>query len=130
MTLKRRHIIACVFFNDGHKERLYKMYSRFSPGLSRCFGRSSYPVDEIETSHCTDCGRVVDEADVSLRGSVQLSDFNVPEAVQKLGPNVRSDPVANGDPHSVVLLAVALRKVTLTRGQKRAQYLNIRTPAV
>lgn len=72
---------------------------------------STHLVDKIDSSHCTDLRRVIDEADVSLRGSVQLSDFNVPEAIQKLGPNVCADSVADGDPHSVVLLIVFLQRV-------------------
>lgn len=75
---------------------------------------STHPVDDVDSPHCTDFGRVVDEADVSLCGSVQLSDFNVPEAIQKLWPNVCSDPVADREPHSVVLLIVFLQRVTST----------------
>lgn len=67
-------------------------------------------MDKIDSPHCTDLGRVIDEADVSLRGGVQLSDMNVPEAVQKLRPNVCSDPVADGNPHFVVLLVVFLQR--------------------
>ena len=72
---------------------------------------ASYPVDKVDSPHCSDLGCVVDEADVSLGGSVQLSDLNVPEAVQKLRPNVCSDSVADGDLHSVILLVAFLQRV-------------------
>lgn len=72
---------------------------------------STYLVDKIGSAHCTDLGRVVYEADVSLSGGVQLSDRNVPEAIQKLRPNVCPDPVANGNLHFVVLFIVFLQTV-------------------
>lgn len=45
---------------------------------------STHPVHKIDSPHCADLGRVIDEADVSLCGSVQLSDLNVPEAIYEL----------------------------------------------
>ena len=68
-------------------------------------------MDKIDSTDCTDLGRVVDEADVSLRGGVQLSDFDVTKAIQELRPNFGADPVADGQPHFVVLLVVLLRTV-------------------
>ena len=68
-------------------------------------------MDEIDPPHGSDLGRVVDEADVSLGSSVQLSDFNLPEAIQKLRPNISAGSVTDGDLHSVVPLIVFLQKV-------------------
>lgn len=82
---------------------------------------STHPVHKIDSPHCADLGRVIDEADVSLCGSVQLSDLNVPEAIYELWPNVRSDPVADGDSHFVVLLSVFLQRATSTQIKKTDQ---------
>lgn len=72
---------------------------------------TSYPVYKIDPSHRPDLGGVVDEADVPLCGGVQLSDFNVPEAIQKLDPDVAADAVADGDSHFVVPVVVFLQRV-------------------
>lgn len=80
---------------------------------------STHPVDGIDPAHCTDFGRVIDEADVSLRGGVKLPDFNVTKAIQKLFPNVCSDPVADRYSHSVVLLIFFLQRVTAADGQNK-----------
>ena len=66
-------------------------------------------MDKIESPHRSDLGRVVYEADVSLGGSVQLSDLNVPEAIQELRPDVFPDSVSDGDLHFVVLVVVPLQ---------------------
>lgn len=84
-----------------------------------------YLVDKVDPSHRADPGRVVDETDVPLGGGVQLSDFNVPEPIQKLGPNVGPDSVADGDPHFVPLLIFSLqedpvRNVTAATERRRA----------
>lgn len=84
----------------------------------------SYPVHKVDSSDCADLGRVVDEADVSLCGSVQLSNFNVSKAMKKLGPNVRSDTVADCNSHFVVLLIIFLPRAGWTR-----RYSTIRTAA-
>lgn len=67
-------------------------------------------MDEVDPPHSADFGGVIDEADVPLGGSVQLSDLDVPEAIQELRPNVRPDPVADSDPNFVILFVVSLRK--------------------
>lgn len=67
-------------------------------------------MDKVDPSHRPDLGRVVDETDVSLGGGVQLSDFNVPKPIQKLGPNVGPDSVADGDSHFVTLLVFSLQE--------------------
>lgn len=84
--------------------------------------RSTHPVDDVDSPHRAHFGRVIDEADVSLRGSIQLSDFNVAEAVQKLRPDVCSDPIADRDPHFVVLLVVFLQKTTQKSKQRPAKF--------
>lgn len=84
--------------------------------------RSTHPVDDVDSPHRAHFGRVIDEADVSLRGSVQLSDLNVAKAVQKVRPDVRSDPVADSDPHFVVLLVVFLQKTTQESKQRPAKF--------
>ena len=42
---------------------------------------STHSVHKIDSPHGTDLGGVINEADVSLCGSVQLSDLNIPEAI-------------------------------------------------
>lgn len=74
-----------------------------------------HPVDNVDSADGADSGRVVDEADVSLCGGVKLSDLDVPEAVEEVRPNVCPDAVADGDPHSVVLLVVPLQSDIPTR---------------
>lgn len=68
----------------------------------------------VDPADRADFGRVVDEADVSLRGGVKLSHLDVPKALEKLGPNVRPDAVADGDPHAVLLVVVLLRSDTVS----------------
>lgn len=72
---------------------------------------SVYLVEKIDSSNCADFGSVVDETYVSLCSRVQLLYFNVTEASQKLGPNIRPDSVANSDPHFVVLVIVFLQRM-------------------
>lgn len=69
----------------------------------------THPVDEVDPPHGADFRGVIDEADVPLGGSVQLSDLDVPEAIQELRPNVRPDPVADSDPNFVILFIVFLQ---------------------
>lgn len=59
---------------------------------------------KVDPSHGPDPGRVIDEADVSLGGGIQLSDLNFTESIQELCPNITSDSVPDGDSNSVVLL--------------------------
>lgn len=72
----------------------------------------SYPVQKVDASHCSDLGRVIEKADVSLGGGVQLSDLNVAESIQELAPHVASDSVPDGDSNFVVLLIFFLQKKT------------------
>lgn len=71
---------------------------------------STHPVDEVDPPHGADFGGVIDEADVPLGGSVQLSDLDVPEAIQELRPSVHPGPVADSDPNFVILFVVSLQK--------------------
>lgn len=80
---------------------------------------STHPVDGIDPPHCTDFGRVIDETDVSLSGGIKLLDFNVAKAVQKLFPNICSDPVADRYSHTVVLLVFFLQRVTAAHSQNK-----------
>lgn len=75
----------------------------------------SYPVQKVDASHRSDLGRVIDEADVSLGGGVQLSDLNVAESIQELAPHVASDSVPDGDSNFVVLLIFFLQKKNQTK---------------
>lgn len=70
----------------------------------------THPVHGVDPPHCADFGRVVDEADVSLGGGVQLSHLNVPEAIEELRPDVGPHPVADGDADFVILLVVFLQR--------------------
>lgn len=73
---------------------------------------STHPVDEVDPPHGANFRGVIDEADVPLGGSVQLSDFDVAEAIQELHPNVHPDPVANSDLNFVILFVVSLQNKT------------------
>lgn len=77
-------------------------------------------MDEVDPPHSADFRGVIDEADVPLGGSVQLSDLDVPEAIQELRPNVHPDTVADSDPNFVILIVVSLQKKkdVHTQGQK------------
>lgn len=66
----------------------------------------------VHPPHCADFGRVVDEADVSLGGGIQLSHLNVPEAIEELRPHVGPHPVADGDANFVILIVVFLQEKT------------------
>lgn len=70
----------------------------------------THPVHGVDPPHCADFGRVVDEADVSLGGGVQLSHLNVPEAIEELRPDVGPHTVADGDADFVILLVVFLQR--------------------
>lgn len=67
-------------------------------------------MDEVDPAHGADFWGVIDEADVPLGGGVQLSDFDVPKAIQELRPNVHPDPVADSDPNFVILFVVSLQE--------------------
>lgn len=69
-------------------------------------------MDEVDPPHGANFRGVIDEADVPLGGSVQLSDFDVAEAIQELHPNVHPDPVADSDPNFVILFVVSLQNKT------------------
>lgn len=58
----------------------------------------------------SDFPNVVDEADVSLCGSVTFTDPNVPKPLQEVGPGVGSDPVPQGQSHFVVSVVVPLQQ--------------------
>lgn len=79
---------------------------------------TAHLVNNVDPTDRTDFGRVVDEADVSLCGGVKLSDLDVPETLEKLWPNVCSDAVADGDPHSVVLFVVLLRSDIVSKSEQ------------
>lgn len=78
---------------------------------------SPHPVNHVDATNRPDSGRVVDEADVPLRGGVKLPDLDVPETVEELGPNVGPDTVADGDPHCVVLFVVFLQSDTVSESE-------------
>lgn len=63
--------------------------------------------------HSNLCG-VVNKADVSLGGSVQLSDVNVPKAIQKFFPHVGSYSVTYSDLHTVVSVIISLQETSHT----------------
>lgn len=69
-----------------------------------------YLVEEVLFANCSHFADVVDKADGSLCGAVAFADSNVPEAIQELGPGVRSDPVSHGQSHLVIPVTVALEE--------------------
>lgn len=69
----------------------------------------THPVHQVDPPHCADFGRVVDEADVSLGGGIQLSHLNVPEAIEELRPDVGPHPVADSDANFVIPIVVFLQ---------------------
>lgn len=75
-----------------------------------------YLVQEMLFANCSNFANVVDEADGSLCGPIALTDTNVPEPVQEVRPGVRSDPVAHGEAHLVILVSVALEE---RRGERQ-----------
>lgn len=81
-------------------------------------------MDEVDPPHGADFRGVIDEADVPLGGSVELSDLDVAEAIQELRPNVHPDPVADSDPNFVILFIVSLqnkkKKDIHTQSQKQS----------
>lgn len=79
---------------------------------------SPHPVNHVDATNRPDFGRVVDEADVSLCGGVELPDLDVPETVEELGPNVGPDTVADGDSHCVVLFVVFLQSDTISKSEQ------------
>lgn len=61
-------------------------------------------------ANCSNLANVVDKAYGSLSGSVAFADTNVPEALQEIGPGIRSDPISHGESHLVILVTVALEE--------------------
>lgn len=70
----------------------------------------THPVHGVDPPHCADFGCVVDKADVSLGGGVQLSHLNVPKAIEELCPDVGPHPVADCNADFVILLVVFLQR--------------------
>lgn len=69
----------------------------------------TYPADNIDTADHSDFIGVIDEADISLCGSIELSDMNASEAVQEVFPDLCSYAITNGDLHLVVSVIVFLQ---------------------
>ncbi len=68
-------------------------------------------MDLVDGSHSPDGADfpdVVDESDVSLGGSVALTDAHVPEAPQEFLPRLRSDAVPQSQTHTVITVTLAL----------------------
>lgn len=68
----------------------------------------SYFVQPADPSNGSDLPSVVHESQVSLRGGVKLSDFNVTESLEEFPPYVRPESVPDGQAHAVLLISLAL----------------------
>lgn len=69
----------------------------------------TYLADNIDTADHSDFIGVIDEADISLCGSIELSDMNASKAVQEIFPDLCSHAITNGDRHLVVSVIVFLQ---------------------
>lgn len=70
----------------------------------------SYFADNIDPTDSSNFIGVIDKADVSLGGGVQLPDVNVSEAFEELVPDVCSHTVTNGELHFVVSVIFLLQR--------------------
>lgn len=86
---------------------------------------SVYLVKEMLFANCSHFANVVDKANGSLCGSVAFADTNVPEAVQELGPCIRSDPVSHGESHLVIPVTVTLEEEGRAPAMKAAKALTL-----
>lgn len=86
--------------------------------MPRKTSRRSYLAEKIDTTDHSDFIRVIDEADISLCGSVELPDMNASETVQELFPDVCSYAITNGDLHLVVLVIVFLQRNIMKQKKK------------
>ncbi len=65
--------------------------------------------ENIDTTDHSDFIGVIDEADISLGGGIELPDMNASKTVQELFPDVCSYAVSNGNSHFVVSVIVFLQ---------------------
>lgn len=63
---------------------------------------------KVDSSDCSNFPSIVDKSHISLGRSVKLSNFDVPEAVKKLSPNLCSHSITNGQSDFVVFVIFAL----------------------
>lgn len=63
---------------------------------------------KVDSSDCPDFPSIVDKSHVSLGWCVKLLNLDVPEAVKKLSPNLRSHTVTNGQSDFMVFIIFSL----------------------
>lgn len=63
---------------------------------------------EVDSTNSSNLPCVVEKSHVPLGRGVKLSDLNVPKAIEKLPPNLCSDPVSDGQSHLMFLVIVFL----------------------
>lgn len=69
----------------------------------------SYPVKKVDSSNSSDFPHIVNESHISLGGGIKLSNLNVPKAIEKLSPHLRSDAVSDGQTHFMLFVVVSLK---------------------
>lgn len=69
-------------------------------------------MEEVNPAYHSNLCGVVNKPDVSLGGSVELSDVNVPETIQKFIPHVSSYTVTYSDLYFVVSVIISLQEVS------------------
>lgn len=65
--------------------------------------------ENIDTTDHSDFIGVIDEADISFGGGIELSDMNASETVQELFPDICSYTISNRNSHCVVSVIVFLQ---------------------
>lgn len=72
-------------------------------------------MEEVVSPHCSNMVAVIQQSDVALRRPVKLFDLDVTEPADKLLPDLRSDPIANGNPDLVDVVVGFLFREGISR---------------
>lgn len=76
--------------------------------LNGLWVEKSYLVEEVNPAYHSNLWGVVNKPDVSLCGSIELPDVNIPKSIQKFIPHVGSYAVTYSNLHFVVSVIIFL----------------------